>query len=115
MAEVGSGQPWEELKLTWERRREIPRPMMRGAAVADGSLAYFSPWDSGDVFTYKSDKDEWSKLPEYPQNNFGLAVINDLITAVGGGVDGVYTNCLSSFRSIVPCEFFTWADVTCSH
>jgi len=98
MAEVGSGQPWEQLNLTWETRRNAPREMWRGAAVADGSLAYFSPWDSGDVFTYKSEKDEWSKLPEYPQNNFGLAVINNLITAVGGGVGGQYTNYLSSFR-----------------
>ena len=57
----------------------------------------FSSWDSHEVFGYNPEKDDWSKLPECPQRGFGLAVINDLITAVGGEVHGQYTNCLSSF------------------
>ena len=98
MAEVGGGQPWEQLKLTWETRRNAPCEMTRGAAVADGNLAYFRTGNSDDVFMYNSENDDWSKLPKCPQNNFGLAVMNNLITAVGGVlVDGQCTNCLSSF------------------
>ena len=98
MAEVGGGlQPWEQLKLTWEARRNAPREMMRGAAVADGNLAYFRTGNSDDVFVYNSENDDWNKLPKCPQNNFGLAVMNNLITAVGGVVDGQYTKRLSSF------------------
>ena len=91
MAEVGGGLPWEQLKLTWETRREAPREMRRGAAVAHGGLAYFSSYDSHEVFAYNSENNDWSELPECPQSNFVLAVVNNLITAVGG-----YSNCLHS-------------------
>ena len=96
MAEVGGGQPWEQLKLTWESRREAPRQMRRGAAVAHGSLAYFSSDDSREVFAYNSENNDWNKLQECPQSNFGLAVVNNLITAVGGR-SGIYTNRLSNY------------------
>ena len=99
MAEV-----WDvrQLKLTWETRRNAPRWMTRGVAVAHGSVGYFSSWASHDVFEYNSEKDDWSKLPECPQSNFGLAVINNLLTAVGGFSSGVFsedvTNRLVSFN-----------------
>ena len=76
--------------------------MVRGAAVAHGSVGYFSSFGSRDVFAYDSEKDDWSKLPEYPQSDFGLAVINNLLTAVGGWQDGLFsgfwTNRLVSFN-----------------
>ena len=97
MAEVGGGQPWEQLKLTWEICRKAPCEMWRGAAVAHGSLAYFSSEDSHEVFAYNSEKDDWSKLPECPQSYFGLAVVNNLLTAVGGDSGEHYTNRLRSF------------------
>ena len=84
MAEVGGGQPWEQLKFTWETCRNTPHGMTRGAAVADGNLAYFRTGNSDDVFVYNSENDDWNKLPKCPQSDFGLAVINDLLTAVGG-------------------------------
>ena len=84
MAEVGGGQPWEQLKLIWETRTNAPYEMWRGAAVTHGSLAYFSSRSSHKVFGYDPEKDDWSKLPECPQSDFGLAVVNNLLTAVGG-------------------------------
>ena len=97
MAEVWDVQ---QLKLTWETRRDAPCWMERGAAVAHGSVGYFSSADSHNVFAYDSEKDDWSKLPECPQRNFGLAVINNLLTAVGGLSSGPfsYTNRLVSFN-----------------
>ena len=83
MAEVGGGQPWEQLKLTWKTHTKAPHEMVRGAAVAHGGLAYFSSHDSRDVSVYDSEKDYWSKLPKCPRRNFGLAVIKNLLTAVG--------------------------------
>ena len=97
MTEVDGGQPWEQLKLTWETRREAPCGMRRGAAVAHGSLAYFSSYGSHEVFAYNSENNDWSELSECPQSNFGLAVVNNLITAVGGWSGRQYTNQLSSF------------------
>jgi len=98
MAEVGGGQQWEQLKLTWETCRNAPCGMSRGAAVAHGNLAYFRPYNSHDVLAYNPDKDDWSKLAKCPQNNFGLAVIDNIVTAVGGISHGQYSDCLSSFR-----------------
>ena len=94
MAEVWDVQ---QLKLTWETCRDAPRKMWRGAAVAHGSVGYFSSYRSHDVFAYDSEKDDWSKLPECPQRNFGLAVINNLLTAVGV-FSGDFTNRLVSFN-----------------
>ena len=98
MAEVWDVQ---QLKLTFETRRNVPWKMERGAAVAHGSVGYFSPYASSDVFAYDSEKDDWSKLPECPQYDFGLAIINNLLTAVGGLSRGLFsgglTNRLVSF------------------
>ena len=91
----------EQLKLTWEPRRNAPCGMKRGAAVVHGSVGYFNPDGSRDVFAYDSEKDDWSKLPECPQYFFGLAVINNLLTAVGGMPSELFsgrTNHLVSFN-----------------
>ena len=93
----------KKVKLTFETCRDSPCEMMvRGAAVAHGSVGYFSSKYSHDVFAYDSEKDDWSKLPECPQTDFGLAVINNLLTAVGGEPSGLfsgdYTKRLVSFN-----------------
>ena len=92
MAEVWDVQ---QLKLTWETCRNAPCGIRRGAAVAHGSVGYFSSWGGYDVFAYDSEKDDWSKLPECPQFNFGLAVINNLLTAVGGLSDHTINHLVS--------------------
>ena len=84
MAEGGGDQPWIQFKLTWERRGEAPRSIAKGAAVANGNWAYFNSEFSNDVLAYDSENNDWSKLPECPQSDFGLAVVNNLLTAVGG-------------------------------
>ena len=98
MAEVWDVQ---QLKLTWETRRNAPYGMSMGAAVAHGSVGYFYSNYNHGVFAYDSEKDDWSQLPECPQRDFGLAVINNLPTAVGGKTSGLssvgYTNQLVSF------------------
>ena len=99
-AEVG--ESWKQFKLTWERRGEAPRSIAKGAAVANGNLAYFSSEFSNDVVAYDSNKNDWSKLPVCPQSDFGLAVVNNLLTAVGGLSDKLVmpwniTNRLSTF------------------
>ena len=92
----------QQLKLTWKKCRNAPCAMRRGAAVTHGSVGYFNPAGSRDVFAYDSEKDDWSKLPECPQDTFGLAVINNLLTAVGGEPSGLFsgnwTNRLVSFN-----------------
>ena len=73
-----------KVSFTWKTCGVAPRKMKRGSATVHGSMAYFGPAGSRQVFAYNSDTEEWSALPECPRTNFTLAVVNDLITAVGG-------------------------------
>ena len=73
-----------KLTFTWKTCEVAPCKMKRGSATVCGSMAYFGPAGSRQVFAYNSDTEEWSALPECPRTNFTLAVVNDLITAVGG-------------------------------
>ena len=73
-----------KLTFTWKTCDVAPRKMKRGSATVCGSMAYFGPAGSRQVFSYNSDTEEWSALPDYPRTNFTLTVINGLITAVGG-------------------------------
>ena len=104
MTEASGVQQCEQLKLIWKTRRNSPcerTRMARGTAVAHGSVCYFSLLNNSDVFAYNFEKDDWRKLPVCPYRDVGLAVVDDLLTAVGGLSDGVFpvehTNYLFSF------------------
>ena len=95
--------------------------MLRGVAVGCGSVGYFSPGrkergsdvtremqasfkleghsrEHGIVCAYDLESDDWSELPKCPSTRFGLAVVNDLVTAVGGmSLGGRPMNHLYSF------------------
>ena len=73
-----------KLSFTWRMCRPAPCKMKRGSATVCGSMAYFGPAGSSQVFSYNSDTDQWSTLPECPRTDFTLTVINGLVTAVGG-------------------------------
>ena len=73
--------------------------MSRGAAVVSGNVAYFN-YAGTDVHAYHVDEDKWTSLPNCTQEYFGLAVINSLLTAVGGhkSSSDEPTNTLTSLR-----------------
>ena len=70
--------------------------MSRGTAVVSGNVAYFN-YAGPDVHAYHVDKDKWTSLPDCTQKWFGFAVINSLLTAVGGQKREP-TNTLASLR-----------------
>jgi len=54
----------------------------QGATVVLGNIAYFS---SGyNVYSYTVAQDKWTELPPCKHQYFGMAVINNMLTAVGG-------------------------------
>ena len=53
-------------------------------SAVDGRVAYFQPMESNSVFAYNSTSNKWSELPECPNEDFSLAVVNSLLTAIGG-------------------------------
>ena len=83
---------------TYEIWESAPCRMLRGSAAMYGSVTYFGLPDSRKVLSYNSDTNMWSSLPECPRVNFTLAVVNDLVTAVGGKKDARRTNTLISLK-----------------
>ena len=84
-------------KMTWRKGKNAPQKMCRGAAVVHGNTAYFRPANSTKVYSYQNihGQEQWSQLPDNPNQNCGLAVIDGLLTSVGGA-NNVYTNTLLS-------------------
>ena len=60
--------------------------MYRGATVVDGNTAYFRPECSVRVYSYQNilGNEQWSRLPDNPNEAISLVVIDGLLTSVGG-------------------------------
>ena len=80
-------------KMTWREGKRAPEGMSRGAAVVDGNTAYFRSDGSSRVYSYQNilGNERWSRLPDNPNTVFSLAVIDGLLTSVGGK-DSHYKN-----------------------
>ena len=72
--------------MRWREGKNAPEEMTRGEAVVRGNTAYFRPSGSHNVYSYQNilGKEQWSHLPDNPNDWFGLAVIDGLLTSVGG-------------------------------
>ena len=93
-----SHPPARHLIEQWQDGGKIPYKITRGAAVVDGSVAYFMDYD-GRTCSYDSTKQQWSELPKCPNWNGSLAVIRGLLTVTGGVKQGTVDNKLLSIKS----------------
>ena len=84
------------IKLNWRQCTKAPCGIFRGSATVDGSMAYFRSGGTGTIHAYDTDNDAWSQLLECPRENFTLAVVEGLLTAVGGKQSDKPTNTLLS-------------------
>ena len=84
--------------MTWREGKKAPETMIRGAAVVHGNTAYFKPADSVRVYSYHNivGNEQWSKLPVHPHKGFRIAIIDGLLTSVGGWKGRGPTNTLLS-------------------
>ena len=84
-------------KIIWREGKNAPEKMYRGTAVVHGNTAYLRSGSSYKVYSYQNilGKEQWSQLPDNPNRNCGLAVIDGLLTSVGGA-NNVYINTLLS-------------------
>ena len=82
----GAAASGGSIELTWRDGGKAPHKIWGQVIAVDGSVAYFLPglYKSKCVFAYNSTTNEWSKLPECPNCDFSLAVVNGLLTAIGG-------------------------------
>ena len=72
------------LSLSWKKCGRVPCTMTGPSSVVDGNMAYFNPLGSNDVYSYNSEEQTWSSLPQCPRYCFSLAVVNGLLTVIGG-------------------------------
>ena len=85
------------IRLNWTQGRKAPCKMYRSnKAVVDGSVAYFRPGETEQVHAYNSTTDTWSQLPDCRTEYTTLAIVNGLLTTVGGKVGGNNSNKLFS-------------------
>ena len=80
----GAAASGGSIMLRWRDGGRAPRKMYGEVSVVDGSVAYFRPINSKSVFAYNSTNNKWSKLPKCPNFGFSLAMVNNLLTAIGG-------------------------------
>ena len=84
-------------QMRWETLGRAPEQMRRGATAVDGNTVYVTPGYTHRVWAYDLKEDRWTRLPDCPHRRVGLAIVNGLLTAVGGERnDGNATNTLVS-------------------
>ena len=105
------------IKLRWRDGGRAPCEMVGEVSVVDGSVAYFRPVYSKSVFAYNSTNNKWSELLGCPNYGFSLAMVNSLLTAIGGRIskkevtnsllsltDNMWTNGVSSHANQALCD-----------
>ena len=82
----GAAASGGSIELRWRDGGRAPREMYGEAAAVNGSVAYFLPGDLEEhtVLKYDCAKKNWSELPRCPNCDFSLAVVNNLLTIIGG-------------------------------
>ena len=86
-------------EMAWREGRRAPEKMNRGAAIVKGKSVYIAPVNSHMIYKYRymEGDESWFCLPNSPNKNFGLAIIEGLVTTVGGAK---YRNITSSLLSL---------------
>ena len=105
----GAAASGGSIKLRWRDGGRAPPKMHGEVAAVNGSVAYFRPGDVREhsVLIYDSTNNDWSELPWCPNHDFSLAVVNKLVTAIGGRTtNDDYTNSLLSLTDTKWMEQF---------
>ena len=107
----GAAVNGDRIKLRWRDGRRAPRKMWGAVSAVDGSMAYFQVVKSKKVFAYNSTNNNWSELPKSPNYGFSLAIVNSLLTTIGGETaNNKVTNSLLSLtdnkwtEQFLPCQ-----------
>ena len=79
----GAAASGGSINLRWRDGGRAPRKMYGAVSAVDESVVYFQPGEY-EVWAYNSTNNKWSELPECPNDGFSLAMVNSLLTAIGG-------------------------------
>ena len=79
------------LKLRWTVEESAPDRITGHQAVVDGCTVYFLSRFDRVIHSYDSERKVWSTLPKCPHWKCSLAVVNGLLTTIGGEIN--YPDC----------------------
>ena len=103
------------IEQRWRMREKAPCEMFRACdAVIDNNLVYCKYEPTSKLYAYHIPSSSWSPIPDCPTEGFTIAIIDGILTTVGGFGDGAkkYTNKLFSLigksHSLVPRSSSTW-------
>ena len=90
-----------KIKLQWQKAERAPREVdsCYGAAVVFGTKVYFYHM-SDEIRFYDITSHQWTSIPSPPNIGYSLAVVNNKLTAIGGGYFLHYTNKLYSLNGV---------------
>ena len=78
----------DSFTLRWREAKKAPCVMNRTPnAIVDGDMVYLRT-GSRNIYAYKSTDETWDKLPECETKWCSLAVVNNLLTTIGGRDSG---------------------------
>lgn len=92
----------ESVKLIWREGQKVPREICRGCdpVVDNNNVVYFKPYANKEVYAYIIATQQWSQLPKSVSTNCSLAIIESLLTTIGGCLHGDnYSNELISLTN----------------
>lgn len=84
----------EKLTVQWRTTQSAPSAMYRGTSAFHDGTVYFACKCS--VFAYNTTAPGWKELPNSPQPNGALVMINEFPTMIGGEKNGKVVNSLVS-------------------
>ena len=104
--DAGSGERAEPLRLQWEKELCSPIEIAGESAAVQGSTAYFCDGiNRSQILKYESVTEKWDIL-ECPKQFFSIAIVDGLLTAIGGEVSGKPTKTLLSLGQSEWTEVF---------
>ena len=80
----GAAASGGSINLRWRDGGREPSKKYGEVSAVDGSVAYFRAVRSKSVFANNSSINNWSELSKCPNYGFSLAIVNSLLTAIGG-------------------------------
>ena len=94
------------IKLRWRDGGRAPCKMRGEVAAMGGGVAYFHPGGRRhEVFAYNSTNNNWSELPKCPNCSFCLAIVNSLLTAIGGRSPDCMYKITNSLLSLIDAKW----------
>ena len=96
------------IELGWREAENTLCVMARGTdAVVCGDTLYLHIATMRIAYAFDSNTSTWSQLPDCPTINYSFAVVNHLLTAIGGTNKGEVTNQLFSLIGEGSCQNWT--------